>query len=303
MQVITVLFGLLVFVVLLFVFLRVTRPTAASARLHEVARQTRPGADKEAPATGYWESSMDRLTEQASRFRSRLGGEANPADVRRLMRAGFHKPSQVDMFLMARLVLPACGALAVTLLVRENVIFYFVVALVVGYFLPDFWLGYMIHRRRERIRLSLPDALDLMSICMEAGLAMDQALVRVGQELRVSHPELSEEFLQINMEQRAGARRIDAWKAFSDRTEAESVRSFVAMLVQADRFGTPVARALGTFSDSLRTQRRQRAEEAAAKTTIKLVFPLALFIFPNIFIVTLAPAVLGIMRNIGHIVE
>jgi tight adherence protein C len=138
---------------------------------------------------------------------------------------------------------------------------------------------------------------------MEAGLGLDQAIVRVGQEMGVSHRELSEEFLQINFEQRAGGRRLDAWKAFADRAHVESVRSFVAMLAQTDRFGTPISKALATFSDTLRTQRRQRAEEMAAKTTIKLVIPLVFFIFPDIFIVTIGPAIISIMKNIGHIME
>jgi tight adherence protein C len=138
---------------------------------------------------------------------------------------------------------------------------------------------------------------------MEAGLGLDQAVVRVGQELRLSHPELSEELLYINFEQRAGVPRLAAWKAFADRADVESVRSFVGMLIQTDRFGTPISRSLGTFSDALRTQRRQLAEEMAAKTTIKLVLPLVFFILPEVFIVTVAPAVLIIMKNLGHIVE
>jgi len=142
-----------------------------------------------------------------------------------------------------------------------------------------------------------------LAICMEAGLGLDQGIVRVGQELHVSHPELSEEFLQINFEQRAGMQRIAAWKAFADRADFESVRSFVAMLVQTERFGTPLSKSLGNFSEALRTQRRQQAEERAAKTTIKLVPPLVFFIFPNIAITTVVPAILTVMKNIGHIVE
>lgn len=303
MNAILLLFGSVLFVLLLVVFLLVTRPSAASTRLDEVARLVGAGQERSFFSEETLDGLLDGLGQRFGRFRSRLGGEPSPADVRRLALAGFRKPVYVDIFLVARLAVPALGALAVALFVRENIIFYFFVALVVGYFIPDFWLSYAISQRQQRIRLSLPDALDLMAICMEAGLGMDQALVRVGQELRSSHPALGEEFLQINMEQRAGARRLEAWKAFANRTDVESVRSFVAMLVQADRFGTPLAKALGTFSDSLRTQRRQRAEETAAKTTIKLVFPLVLFIFPTIFIVTLAPAVLGIIKNIGHIVE
>jgi tight adherence protein C len=137
---------------------------------------------------------------------------------------------------------------------------------------------------------------------MEAGLGLDQGIVRVGKELQSSHPELSEEFLQVNFEQRAGVRRIAAWKSFSERVDVESVRSFVAMLIQTDRFGTPLAKSLGNFSDELRTQRRQVAEEKAAKTTIKLVPPLVFFIFPSIGIVVIGPAVITLMNNLAHIV-
>ena len=151
--------------------------------------------------------------------------------------------------------------------------------------------------------MSLPDGLDLLAICMEAGLGLDQGIVRVGQELRVSHPELAEELLQINFEQRAGAPRIAAWKSFSDRADSENVRSFVAMLIQTDRFGTPISKSLGNFSDALRTQRRQKAEEMAAKTTIKLVPPLVFFIFPSIGIVTVLPAILTVFENLKHLVD
>ena len=125
--------------------------------------------------------------------------------------------------------------------------FLFLITLVVAFFIPDFWLNFAVKKRRERIRLSLPDGLDLLAICIEAGLGLDQGIVRVGQELRVSHPELSEELLQINLEQRAGAPRIAAWQSFAARADTESVRSFVAMLVQTDRFGTPIAKSLGRF--------------------------------------------------------
>jgi tight adherence protein C len=168
---------------------------------------------------------------------------------------------------------------------------------------PDFWLAHAVNRRRDRIRLSLPDGLDLLAICMEAGLGLDQAVVRIGYELRVSHPELSQELLQDNFEQRAGAPRLQAWKSLAERVDVESVRSFVAMLIQTDRFGTPISKSLGNFSDALRTQRRQQAEEKAAKTTIKLVIPLVLFIFPSIFIVTVGPAVITIMRSLPQIAQ
>jgi len=303
MQTTLLLVGLGLFLGFFLLFLLVTRHSAASALLDEVTRQAQPGGGRGSSASGRSAAILDRLAAPFGRFRSRLGGEPNPADVRRLMLAGYRKPVHVDLFLFSRLALPAVAGLAVAILVSQNVFLFFILAVVLAFFVPDFWLARAINRRRNRIKLSLPDALDLLAICMEAGLGADHAIVRVGQELGVSHRELSEEFLQINFEQRAGARRIDAWKAFADRANVESVRSFVAMLVQTDRFGTPISKALATFSDALRTQRRQRAEEMAAKTTIKLVLPLVFFIFPNVFIVTVAPAIIAIMRNMGHIVE
>ena len=172
-----------------------------------------------------------------------------------------------------------------------------------GFLLPDLWLSTAITRRRERVRLSLPDALDLLVICMEAGLGLDQAMIRVGNELALSNPDLSDEFLLINLEQRAGKPRLEAWRNMADRTDLEVVRSFVSMLVQTERFGTPISRSLATFADGLRLKRRQLAEELAAKTTIKMIFPLALFIFPSMFIVLLAPAVISISNSLGKLFQ
>jgi tight adherence protein C len=288
--------------ILLFVVL--SRTSAESVLLEEV---TRPAGGRGGEGEGSSSSlrsalSVDRLAKPFAVIRSLLGGGLNPDLVRRLMLAGYRKQAHVDIFLGARLAVPALLGFGVALLVSENVIFFFFLAIVLGFFLPDLWLGQAIKRRRARIKLSLPDGLDLLSICMEAGLGLDQGIVRVGQELRVSHPDLSDELLQVNFEQRAGVTRIAAWKAFADRADVESVRSFVAMLIQTDRFGTPIAKSLGAFSDALRTQRRQRAEEMAAKTTVKLVPPMVIFILPDVFIVTVAPAVITVMRSMSSIV-
>jgi tight adherence protein C len=161
------------------------------------------------------------------------------------------------------------------------------------------WLKRKTANRRNRIRKSLPDALDLMVICVDAGLGLDQALLRIGDELAVSHPDISEEFIQVNLEQRAGRPRLEAWKNLADRSEIEEFTSFVSMLTQTDRFGTPIIRALSRFSEDIRMKRRQRAEEQAAKTKIKIIFPLVLCIFPCIFIVLLAPALLNIATGLG----
>jgi tight adherence protein C len=170
-----------------------------------------------------------------------------------------------------------------------------------GYLIPDMWLTGRTTRRRNRIRRSLPDAIDLMVICVDAGLGLDQALLRVGVELAVSHPEINEEFTQVNLEQRAGRPRLEAWQALADRTKIEEFSAFVNMLTQTDRFGTPIIRALSRFSEELRSKRRQRAEEQAAKTKIKIIFPLVLCIFPCIFIVLLAPAVLSIASGLESV--
>ena len=168
-----------------------------------------------------------------------------------------------------------------------------------AYLGPDLWLKARTKRRREQIRLGLPDALDLMVVCVDAGLGLDQALLRTGQELGTSHPAIAEEFMLINLEQRAGKPRINAWRDMADRTQLETVKGFATMLAQSDRFGTPISRALGTFADDLRKKRSQQAQELAAKTTVKLMFPLVLFIFPSMFIVLLGPAALTISRNLG----
>jgi len=289
-----IILGVGLFVGFLFLFLLLTpRPSAAGALLQEVTRPVRPA---DAPA---WRGALDvdYLAKPFTLVRRLFAPEPDPKLVRRLMLAGYRKPAHADIFLGARLALPAVLGLLVATYMGGNVIMWFFIAIAVGFFAPDFWLKWAIDRRIDRIRRSLPDGLDFLAICLEAGLGLDQGIVRLGQELRVSHPELAEELLQINFEQRAGVARIAAWKSFSDRVDLESVRSFVAMLIQTDRFGTPISKSLGAFSDALRVARRQRAEELAAKTTIKLLFPLALFIAPAMGVVLLGPAIISVAKH------
>ena len=195
---------------------------------------------------------------------------------------------------------PVLAVLAGTF-IRENTFLWIIALMALTYAAPDFWVNHRLRVRREEIRLGLPDALDLMVVCVDAGLGVDQALLRAGQELALSHPAISEEFMQTNFEQRAGKPRLEAWQSMAERTEVETVRSFVHMLAQTDRFGTPLVRALRVFADGVRQQRRQQAEEMAAKTTVKLIFPLVLFIFPSVFIVLLGPAVILISRQMQGI--
>ncbi len=272
--------GLFVAFMLCFVLLMV-RSSTQGALLEQVAREAR----RTGPISGPWRPvSADSVAKPFTALRRIFSAEPDPEIVHRLMLAGYRKPYHADIFLGMRIAVPAVLGLSVALIFSDNTIVFFMLALVIGFFAPDFWLSYATNRRRERLRLSLPDSLDLLAICLEAGLGLDQAVVRVGQELDVSHPELSQELLLINFEQRAGVQRNAAWQAFAVRANFESARSFVAMLIQTDRFGTPIAKSLGAFSDALRTQRRQKAEERAAKTTIKLVPPLVFCIFPELWI-------------------
>src|SRR5690349_21415320 len=282
--------------VVVFFFL-MPHTSAAGALLQEAVRPVRGQADLPA-----WRTALDVefLAKPFTVIRSLFRPEPDPELVRRLMLAGYRNPASADIFLGARLAIPAALGILIAVFVEDNTILYFFLAVGIGFFAPDFWLSWAINRRREKIKLSLPDGLDFLAIWLEAGLGLDQAVLRLSQELGVSHPALSEELLQINFEQRAGVARITAWKAFSDRVDLESVRSFVAMLIQTDRFGTPISKSLGSFSDALRTARRQKAEEMAAKTTIKLLFPLALFIAPAMGIVLIGPAFISLVQHFQH---
>jgi len=167
-----------------------------------------------------------------------------------------------------------------------------------GAAIPDIWLTRKGRARQERLQLAIPDVLDLTVVCIEAGLGLDQSLMRIGQEISKVHPDLSEELRLYNLEVNAGRTRADALRHLAGRTEVEDLKSLTAVLIQTDRFGTGIAQSLRVFSDSLRTKRRQRAEERAAKTAIKMVPVLVFFIFPAIFIMVVFPAFLAIVRDL-----
>lgn len=216
-----------------------------------------------------------------------------------LIQAGYRDPKYSTIYFGIRALL----AIALFALVFLNGWFshfsiLLIVAPLLGYFLPRFILKRLIKARQLAIQLALADALDLAIICVEAGLGLDQALDRVGMELRDAHPALSSEFALMNLEIRAGKPRVEAFHNLALRTGAEDVRQFVAVLIQTERFGTSVANSLRVHSDSLRTERRQRAEERAAKTTIKMIIPLVLFIFPVFFIVILGPVAISLIRDL-----
>jgi tight adherence protein C len=219
----------------------------------------------------------------------------------RLIRAGFRKDSAVKIFYGAKFLAMVSLVVLVlaTRLATFNYFFVLILALAVGFVGPDFWLGRRIAGRQKRIRLGLPDVLDLLIVCMEAGLSLDQAMVRTVEELDKAQPAISDELGMVVLEQRAGRPRSDAWSNFADRTDVTSVRNVVSMLAQSEKLGTSVAKTLRVHSETLRTQRVQQVEEQAAKTTIKMLFPLVVLIFPSIFLVTLGPAVILMMESLS----
>ena len=174
----------------------------------------------------------------------------------------------------------------------------FVLVALLGYYLPDIWLRQKTDKRKERLLKALPDALDLLVICVEAGMGLDEGINRVANEIKLTSPDLSDEFRFLNLELRAGKNRENALKNLALRTDIEEMKNLVTLLIQADKFGTSVATTLRVYSDTFRTQRMQKAEELAAKIPVKLVFPLILFIFPSLFVAILGPAVIRIFRNI-----
>jgi tight adherence protein C len=216
-----------------------------------------------------------------------------------MIRAGYRSPDAMLVIRGVKVLLPLAivGLVLSTGLYRYNPLLVVGGAALVGFLLPEMWLLSRINARKRRLRLGLPDGLDLLVICVEVGLGLDQALLRVSQELRIVHPELSEELQMVNLEMRVGKTRIEALRELARRTGLGDLKSLVAMLIQTERFGTSVAQSLRVFSDELRTKRRQRAEELSAKTTVKMVGPLVFFIFPALMVVLLGPAVITLIRQ------
>jgi tight adherence protein C len=227
----------------------------------------------------------------------------SPSEVSRarqwLIQAGYRDRRHLTIYVGSRVLLAFVGLMTVIAISGAKSMPLMISVAAFGFFLPRFALKRLIKKRQNQITLGLPDALDLTVICVEAGLALDQALMRVGEDLRHAHPELSDEFHMVNLEMRAGKPRAEALRNLSARTGVDDIRALVATLVQTDRFGTSVAQALRVHSDSLRTERRQRAEEQAAKTTIKMVVPLVLFVLPSIIFVTLGPAIIQLVRTLA----
>jgi tight adherence protein C len=262
--------------------------TAIERRLGEVTLTRTDQATDEPPVDSSVISALKRMGAMAPgsvKERSKL--------QQRLVIAGYRKREALVIFFGIRLALAVAFFVLASLPIFRNTNLMISLGVCgLGYVLPSMALARMAKARQHRLRLALPDALDLLVVSVEAGLGLDQALQRVSDELTFAHPELCEELRLINLELRAGTARADALHNLAKRADLDDITSLVTMLVQTDKFGTSVSQSLRVHSDTLRTKRRQRAEEAAAKTGAKIVFPLVLCIFPAIWVVTLGPAVL-----------
>jgi tight adherence protein C len=217
-----------------------------------------------------------------------------------LVRAGYRRPEAIMALRGAKVLLPIVFAIIILvfhLAESGNALVIWILALTAGFLLPDMWLSRRVRRRQTILRKALPDALDLLVVCIEAGLGLDQAFMRVSQELRITHPELCSELDLVNAQIRIGRTRIEAMRELASRTGVDDIKALVAMLIQTDRFGTSVSQSLRVHADDMRMKRRQRAEEAAAKTPVKMVPPLVFFIFPALFVVILGPAIITIFRQ------
>lgn len=240
---------------------------------------------------------------------ARIGGllpaTASPSNrtAKLLVRAGYRRPGAAKVFYGAKAfgaaILPLAALLTVggSGLAEDTKLLAVAGAALAGYSAPGYLVTLQARRRQRRIRRGLPDALDLLVICVESGLGLDQALTQTAKELEVAHPDISVEFALVNLELRTGKRRAEALRALAERTAVEELKKLVAVLIQADRFGTGVAQSLRTHADYMRVQARQKAEEQAAKVGVKLVFPIFFCILPTLFVVTVGPMAVRIVRE------
>jgi tight adherence protein C len=277
----------------------------ATALRTEPARQRLQALAGDAPApSGRWLEKLARATRPISRLAGPEEGFERSNVKLRFANAGIRNPAAPTAFFgiktLLTLGLPlavfAATALTGAALKGNKLLLVLLVAAAIGYYLPNMVLSRLVEKRQREIFENFPDALDLMTICVEAGLGTEAAMVRVAEDMQFKSPALADEMRLVNLELRAGGDRERALRNLSIRTGVEEVDGFVSMINQAERFGTSIATSLRIQSDLLRTRRRQRAEEAAAKIALKLLFPLIFCIFPSLMVVLLGPAMIQVYR-------
>ena len=299
--------------VALFTFLAVLLASSAaflymnSREALQTWRRRADGTPSVNEATGAGEQVMAQfhaLLEWFAKMNQPSNVEEVRATRRQLITAGYRSGKAPVFFAGAKLFLAVLMTALIALVpvkllgfpTFSNLVFYYVLAATCGYYAPVVWLRNAIANRKDALQRAIPDALDLMVVCVEAGLGLDQAITRVGEEVKRTHPALSDELNLLSLELRTGVSRQEALRNFAHRTDLEEARNLVALLVQTDRFGTSIGQALRVHADAMRSTRRLRAEELAAKLPVKLLFPLIFFIFPSMFIVLLGSAVIQMVR-------
>lgn len=292
------------------VFLLVTAGSAwifSRAWLREARAVRRVAAGQRRPARPRTHFSWAGLLDRVGGMLTSAAG-TTAARTKALTAAGYRHPNALRIFRGCQVLggLAGCGAalaLAAAIDSWSDAANYGMFGCAVGYFAPGQTLKWLASRRRKAIEKSLPSALDLMVVCVEAGLGLDLAILQAATELRSCFPAIAGEFALLNMEMRAGKRRADALHGLAERTGVEDLRKLVAVLVQTDRFGTSVADALRNHADFMRSMARQRAEERAAKLAIKLIFPIFFFILPSLFVVTVGPVMIRVVRDLLPLLE
>jgi tight adherence protein C len=306
-----------VFFMTLLTFYGISSYVGSSAKQKEWAQRLRGQEDSSTWAVVQESSAPEQP--RLFKFLGALGEATKSKNVdemshlrRTLVKAGYRSVEAPLIFFGARLllaiVLPAAFAVlrtsALPMLPHTQTMVLFILTAVVGFYGPNLWVKMKTQRRQQKILAGFPDALDLMTVCVEAGLGLDAAMNQVADETSMSNRILSEELKLVNLELRAGQSRQNALRNLSLRTNLEDVNNFTTLLIQTDNFGTSIGQTLRVHSDAMRTKRHNRAEEAAAKLPVKLLFPLLFFIFPSMFVVIMGPAAIQIIRvllpNMGH---
>ena len=321
----TILIPIFSFVALMLVFVGLHRHLTDWMRRRDLIRRIERSGDgshernqagDQGPATEGEAIRFLRMTkEQITKYLSSLGNLVKPreekdlSDLRKnFVKAGYYRTEKVTPVFYGLKVLVAVLSFLVLWILKAYLfkataatswIFVSVLPSLIGFYLPDAWLHLRIGRRKKRIQQGLPDALDLMVVCAEAGVGLDAAVSRVGEEMKLSNKPLSEEFTLLNLELRAGKQRQEAFRNLAARIDLEDVRSLVSLLIQTERFGTSIGKALRVHSDSMRTKRYQKAEAISAKVPVKLTVPLVLFIFPALLLVVMGPAAISVYRTLG----
>lgn len=301
--------SLAVFVTTIVISVGVYSHFVAREEIQTWSRRVRPAGEvvteSLASATfSYWMSKCSELL-------VRVGAAIKPKDEREvasiklsLVQAGYRSERAALLFIGLKLALAAVGILLVSLVPavvlgfpsQQNLLIYYMIAACVGYLLPILWLRVAVRSRQDKLQKAVPDALDLLVTCVEAGLGLDIAIAKVSKDISDTHPILGDELTVLSLELRTGLAREEALRRLATRTGLEDIRTLVAVLIQTDRFGTSVAQALRVHADSMRVKRQMRAEAMAAKLPVKMLFPLIFFILPSLFVVMLGPGVIRIMR-------